>query len=50
MQIRNLFDPGSGVEKFGSGIKKTGSATLILGMQTYAKLHNCMKDCQAYPT
>ncbi len=32
-EIRNLFDLGSGMEKFGSGIqeKHPGSATLILG-------------------
>jgi hypothetical protein len=30
--IRNLFDPGSGMKKFGSGIgdKQSGSATLNL--------------------
>jgi hypothetical protein len=26
--FRNLFDPGSGMEKFGSGIKNPGSTTL----------------------
>jgi hypothetical protein len=32
MRIRDLFDPGSGMEKFGSGIrnKYIGSATLVL--------------------
>jgi hypothetical protein len=31
MRIRDLFDPGSGMEKFGSGIryKYPGSATLV---------------------
>jgi hypothetical protein len=37
MRIRNLFDPGSGMEKFGPGIrdKHPGSATLVFRAKTF---------------
>jgi hypothetical protein len=31
IRIRNLFDPGSGKEKFGIRYKQTESATLVVG-------------------
>jgi hypothetical protein len=39
--IRNLFDPGSGMEKFGSGIrdKHTGSATLVVAKHVLYGTH-----------
>ncbi len=40
MRIRNIFDTGSRMEKFGSGIrcKHPGSATLATGVKKYALL------------
>jgi hypothetical protein len=32
IRIRNFFDPGSGMEKFGSGIRDPGSATLLISL------------------
>jgi hypothetical protein len=45
--IRNLFDPGSGMERFGSGIryKHSGSATLLLCDPKY-RLYTDIPICE----